>query len=188
MKTENLKVGDVLIAIDECLLSDSATKSLIIGKDYPIKKRVGDLIYIECEVFSSHTFKIEDLHKYFKEAPKGKHTGYIVPIDLKRGCIKKGFIVRTETIDSFREYYDIETDLAKARLIADVVEQWEKYYEPVEEKITIGGEKLKISGNCVEINNVFWHKKELTEVLRIIKSEPNLADKLELIINKMEGK
>lgn len=76
---KDLKVGDILIAKDECIMTTSGTPALIVGKGYSIESidnRYGySYITIESEynVFErskgnhsiSHGFRFNELHKYF---------------------------------------------------------------------------------------------------------------------------
>ena len=66
MNTENLKVGDVLIAIDECKMTDSKEKALIIGKEYPIIKTSDTHFYINSEFDDNHMFSFDEYQDIFK--------------------------------------------------------------------------------------------------------------------------
>ena len=70
---KELKVGDKLIAIDECLINNGRT-SLTIGKDYEVLNidLDSDEFYIKNDNGSIHYFGIFDYDKYFKlpNAPK----------------------------------------------------------------------------------------------------------------------
>ena len=64
---KELKVGDKLIAIDECLINNGRT-SLTIGKDYEVLNidLDSDEFYIKNDYGSIHYFGIFDYDKYFK--------------------------------------------------------------------------------------------------------------------------
>jgi len=61
------KVGDKLIAIDECIMDEMGEKTLTINKEYPIfiiKGYLGIIDDLGCE----HFFEFKTLHEFFKPA------------------------------------------------------------------------------------------------------------------------
>lgn len=66
MNTENLKVGDLLEAIDVCEMSESKEHALIVGKQYPIKEVDCKQITITSEVYKEHTFPLFEVNEFFK--------------------------------------------------------------------------------------------------------------------------
>lgn len=66
MNTENLKVGDILEAIDVCEMSESKEHALIVGKQYPIKEVDCKQITITSEVYKEHTFPLFEVNEFFK--------------------------------------------------------------------------------------------------------------------------
>lgn len=64
------KVGDKLIAIDECIIDFDDEKTLTIGKEYPIIdiNECDDLTTIIDDYGYEHYFTKEQLPKYFKPA------------------------------------------------------------------------------------------------------------------------
>lgn len=61
------KVGDKLIAIDECIINEMGEKTLTINKEYPIliiKGYLGIIDDLGCE----HFFEFKTLPKFFKPA------------------------------------------------------------------------------------------------------------------------
>jgi hypothetical protein len=74
MDVNKLKVGDILIAIDECIMNDTEFQALIIGKEYEIQRIDTDLKLIEIiseysKIKKSHTyhgFRFRDINKFFK--------------------------------------------------------------------------------------------------------------------------
>lgn len=177
MKTENLKVGDVLIAISNGSIDECYTK----GKEYEVTRIVGKKWFFENDFGAEDWGNTDVVFEYFtlKEAPKGEHIGYIAPMDYFFWAIKRGDIIKqTQSVNTT---YLINT----FPIPKELIESWEKYYEPVEDKVTIGGMEVRFS-NCPIINNSTFSNKRLKTILEWAKSEPNLAEKLELIINKME--
>jgi len=72
-----MKVGDILIAIDECKTGGFLGNALIIGKHYPIVEIDAKNVYIESEIANLHSFKIKTLSEFFKQGkpenqPKGE--------------------------------------------------------------------------------------------------------------------
>lgn len=182
MKTENLKVGDVLIAINNCKMDECLEKgqnALTVGKEYVIRD-VSELdIIINSNLFAVHEFDKENIYNYFKlkETPKGKHIGYIYPFETYVYEKVKDKIILINSFDNGE--YELVCKNYNCAIAQEIVESFEKYYEPVEEKITIGGNEFFIEE---------WRTFEIQTILRWIKNEPNLAEKLQLIINKKEGK
>jgi len=194
MKTENLKVGDVLIAKRDDYSATRFTK----GKEYEITYLKMDEVHYINDLGIDNWSIIDLIEDAFtlKETPKGKHTGYIAPMDYFFWAIKKGDIIKqTQSVNTT---YLINT----FPIPKELVESWEKYYKPVEEKITIGGVEVKIDFECetsltgrksvvresIQIDNCNYNIYGIKHILQMIKTEPNLVPKLELIINKVEGK
>jgi len=67
-----MKVGDILIAIDECKTGGFLGNALIIGKHYPIVEIDAQNVYIESEIANMHSFKIKTLSKFFKQGKPEK--------------------------------------------------------------------------------------------------------------------
>lgn len=72
MNTENLKIGDLLEAIDVCEMSESKEHALIVGKQYPIKELDCKYITITSEVYKEHTFPLFEVKEFFKLADIAK--------------------------------------------------------------------------------------------------------------------
>lgn len=66
MNIENLKVGDLLEAIDVCEMSESKEHALIVGKQYPIKEVDSKQITIASDVYKEHTFPLFEVNEFFK--------------------------------------------------------------------------------------------------------------------------
>lgn len=64
------KVGDKLIAIDECIMDFDDEKTLTIGKEYPIIdiNECDDLTTIIDDLGCEHFFEFKTLHEFFKPA------------------------------------------------------------------------------------------------------------------------
>lgn len=67
-----MKIGDILIAIDECKMEDTNDNALIIGKHYPIVEIDAKNVYIESEIANLHSFKIKTLSEFFKQGEPEK--------------------------------------------------------------------------------------------------------------------
>ena len=64
------KVGDKLMAINECIIKGTCTKALTIGKEYPIID-INECVHLATIIDDSgyeHYFTKEQLPKYFKPA------------------------------------------------------------------------------------------------------------------------
>ena len=63
-----LKKGDILIAVDPCIMDFSKEQGLILGKEYEIlevdSKR--KTFYIKSEVFEDHEFDLKSFDEFFK--------------------------------------------------------------------------------------------------------------------------
>ena len=60
----NLKVGDIIIAKDECVMIDDKKKALVIGKEYEISQIKDDYLIIEGEL-GKHFFEIKEFDDFF---------------------------------------------------------------------------------------------------------------------------
>ena len=67
-----MKIGDILIAIDECKTGGFLGNALIIGKHYPIVEIDAKNVYIESEIANLHSFKIKTLSEFFKQGEPEK--------------------------------------------------------------------------------------------------------------------
>lgn len=70
----NLKVGDLLTAKDECIMdktsfNNAGKPALIVGKKYPIKHIIPNskTIVISSEVDKNHLFPTEIINQFFKQ-------------------------------------------------------------------------------------------------------------------------
>ena len=130
MKIENLKVGDVLIAINECDMNrDGTDKRLTLGKEYVITyKGVGHIRVID-NIGNDHSFT--DILKFFKLKPK-----QFTKSDLKTGMRveyrnKTIAFVNLEDytlvdVDGFNILSDFNDDLIKFFIINNFVLQYYK--------------------------------------------------------------
>ena len=75
----DLKVGDVLIAIDRCKLNHSNEYALKIGKEYKIRALddYEKCFKIKSESFNVHEFDYSDLDRFFTIKPKKKESGKV---------------------------------------------------------------------------------------------------------------
>lgn len=62
----NLKVGDVLIAIDECRMDSDGRKTLTIGKEYVIKEVCNKSFEIIDDEDDYHVFRYSHIGNFFK--------------------------------------------------------------------------------------------------------------------------
>ena len=101
MKIENLKVGDVLIAINECDMNrDGTDKRLTLGKEYVITyKGVGHIRVID-NIGNDHSFT--DILKFFKLKPK-----QFTKSDLKTGMRVE---YRNENVKFVNTDFNLVTD------------------------------------------------------------------------------
>jgi hypothetical protein len=60
-----MKVGDKIIAIDECVMYDTDEPSLTIGKEYKVIKIVGNEFYIKDDLTHDHRFIFPDFDEFF---------------------------------------------------------------------------------------------------------------------------
>ena len=60
----NLKVGDIIIAKDECVMIDDKKKALVIGKEYEISQIKDDYLIIEGEL-GEHFFEFKEFDDFF---------------------------------------------------------------------------------------------------------------------------
>lgn len=127
MNTENLKVGDLLEAIDFCQMSESKEHALIIGKHYVIREIDENEITIKSEVHREHTFQLFGWQEFFKKVDKAKPTQ-----DPKAMTIKE------------------KTKLLKA--LAKVVKATEKDYGHGVESTTSNQARIKIQEILKTIN------------------------------------
>ena len=65
--------GDILIAIDPCIMEDTKDRALIPGKEYVIFKSTRNTIWINSEI-GEHRFEIEELSEFFDEVIKSDNT------------------------------------------------------------------------------------------------------------------
>ena len=65
MKKIKLKVGDVLLAKDECIMTNDGKPSLTIGKYYTVKSRVDGEFMVIDDQKCQHFFDISNLDEYF---------------------------------------------------------------------------------------------------------------------------
>ena len=113
MKIENLKVGDVLIAIDECdMSSDGTDKRLTIGKEYKIITIRNNRFVIIDDEGESHSFI--DIERFFKPKQFTKSdlkTG--MRVEYRNGGVRfvnaetQVIINCNGTWSEFKEYNDI---------------------------------------------------------------------------------
>jgi len=99
MKIENLKVGDVLIAIDECdMSSDGTDKRLTIGKEYKIITIRNNRFVIIDDEGESHSFI--DIERFFK------------PKQFTKSDLKTGMRVeyRNENVKFVNTDFNLVTD------------------------------------------------------------------------------
>lgn len=66
MNTDNLKVGDLLEAIDVCEMRETGYYALKLSKLYKIKEVTGTHIIIKSEVDNDHTFPKNGLDLFFR--------------------------------------------------------------------------------------------------------------------------
>ena len=59
----NLKVGDIIIAKDECVMIDDKKKALVIGKEYEISQIKDDYLIIEGEL-GEHFFEFKEFDDF----------------------------------------------------------------------------------------------------------------------------
>ena len=60
----NLKVGDIIIAKDECIMDDTKLPALIIGKEYEISQIKDDYLIIDGEL-GEHFFEFKEFDDFF---------------------------------------------------------------------------------------------------------------------------
>lgn len=60
-----LKVGDILIAIDKCIMPGYGEQCLTINKEYAIKHITWDDIYIIDDSGDIHYFRLKELSNFF---------------------------------------------------------------------------------------------------------------------------
>lgn len=90
----NLKVGDILIAKDECLMEETNEKALIIGKKYKIKGIEADYFYITSELGSNHCFYLADIDEFFdikNERKPALENTKLTNTSVYEGLTKRGY-------------------------------------------------------------------------------------------------
>lgn len=185
MKTENLKVGDWLICTSHLWKNYTKNERYFIlnieNKNHYIEDDFGVEVVWQPDGLVAN-FKVEQTEK-----PKGKHIGYIYPFETYKNDKVYNKIILLESHSDMSGSYQLRMNYEEEYYIAqEVAETFEKYYEPVEEPITIGGMDVDILPNNIYIDKDYWSVSEIKAILDMIKTEPNLAEKLQLIINKME--
>ena len=65
MRTNELKVGDMLVAIDNCIMTDTKEQALTIGKSYRVNNVTNYSIYVKSNVDDNHEFLKEYLNEFF---------------------------------------------------------------------------------------------------------------------------
>lgn len=88
MNTDNLKVGDILEAIDVCEMSESKEHALIVGKQYKIKEVDSKQITIKSEVDKEHTFPLYEVKESFKLVAKPMQDPKTMTIKEKAKLLK----------------------------------------------------------------------------------------------------
>ena len=61
-----MKVGDKIIAIDECVMYDTDEPSLTIGKEYKVIKIVGNEFCIKDDLIQDHSFTFTEFEEFFE--------------------------------------------------------------------------------------------------------------------------
>lgn len=61
-----IKAGDILIAIDPCVMRESETFALIVEKEYIVQRVMGNGFAIKSELFEDHYFYVNEYSEYFK--------------------------------------------------------------------------------------------------------------------------
>ena len=64
-----IKIGDILVAKDDCKMSGTGESALKVGKKYPIRNVVNNGIYIQSEACPNHFFHFGTLLDHFDLIP-----------------------------------------------------------------------------------------------------------------------
>jgi hypothetical protein len=69
-----MKVGDKIIAIDECVMYNTNEPSLTIGKEYEVIKIVGNEFYIKDDIPQEYSFPFLQFDEFFEMKDNSKET------------------------------------------------------------------------------------------------------------------
>lgn len=176
----NLKVGDIIIAKDECIMDDTKLPALIIGKEYEITFSGKNTFIINSEI-GEHTFEFVDFNEFF-ELPSN--------YDLKKLAYKE---------KEGKLFYELDWDFITQ--MAERMASNKGKYEPYNWKKLDNVEDLKqalfrhviaiMKGEYEDDGREFGHIEAAADDLMMINYQlrnnyNKLASESETIVNKEE--